>query len=173
MQINLGCNFKKYCTFFLIIFAINLLNFSTTKPAAAQIKNFNLNLKNYNNKLQIFDKNKLKATFKVAIADNNQKRSIGLMNVKNMAQDHGMIFIFDENKEIAMWMKNTHIPLDMIFIDKNNQIVSIKHMATPFSLEIIPSKFKVTKTLEINGGLAQKLNIKIGQKIKLLRNENF
>ena len=66
-----------------------------------------------------------------------------------------------------MWMKNTKIPLDMIFIDKNNKIISISKEAVPESLEVISSEFKVMKVLEINGGLCDKFGIAVGDYIRI------
>lgn len=78
-----------------------------------------------------------------------------------------MIFIFESPRIINMWMKNTYIPLDMIFIDENNQIIKIEKNTTPHSLEIISSDKKAIKVLEINAGLSDKFDIKIGNKIDL------
>ncbi len=67
-----------------------------------------------------------------------------------------------------MWMKNTKIPLDIVFIDKDDVIVNIVTNTTPYSLDLIPSEAKVNKVLEINGGITKKLGIKIGDKIRKL-----
>jgi uncharacterized membrane protein (UPF0127 family) len=66
-----------------------------------------------------------------------------------------------------MWMKNTRIALDMVFIDKNNQIATIVTNTEPYSLDIISSEKEVKKVLEINAGLVKKFGIKVGQKIKI------
>jgi len=126
---------------------------------------FNSDLKNYNVKLQIFDKEHKAAEFLVAIANNDATREYGLMNLSKLNQNHAMLFVFDDNLIIKMWMKNTLIPLDMIFIDENNIIVNIKEMAQPLSLQVISSQKMVRKVLEINGGLSKKFGIKNGQKI--------
>lgn len=132
-----------------------------------EVKNFNNNPKNYNSKLIIFDnKNNIISEFMVAKASSKEKQEYGLMNLKELPQNHGMIFIFNKTKLINMWMKNTYIPLDMLFIDENNIISKIEHNTTPNSLEIISSITEVSKVLEINAGLSKKLNIKEGYKIK-------
>lgn len=129
---------------------------------------FNQDLKNYNAKLKIFSNRKLITEFNVAIADNEEKKSYGLMNLDSLPKKNGMIFIFENQEIINMWMKNTRISLDMIFINQNNEIIKIVENTTPYSTEIISSQIKASKILEINAGLVKELKIKIGQKIKLI-----
>ncbi len=133
-------------------------------------KYFNRNAKNYNVKLQIFDETQIIAEFFVSIANNQEKRNYGLMNLPKLEAKMGMLFIFERPDVINMWMKDTLIPLDMIFVDASNNIVNIKQMAAVRSLDIISSGKIIDKVLEINGGLCAKLGIKIGQKITY---ENF
>ena len=133
---------------------------------AQEISSFNQDFENYHHKIQVLNsQNNIIAEFKTAIADTKQKQQYGLMNLKKLPQDHAMIFIFKQEKIVNMWMKNTLIDLDMIFIDKNNQITKIKNRAKQKSLAIISSQIKVDKVLEINAGLAKKLAIKIGDKL--------
>lgn len=131
---------------------------------------FNRDLKNYNVKLQIFADQKKITEFSVALANSDSVREYGLMNLEKLNQKYGMLFVFDRSQIINMWMKNTLIKLDMIFIDDNNVIVHIAEDAKPLSLAIISSQKMVKKVLEINGGLAKKFGIKNGQKIVY---ENF
>jgi len=141
--------------------------FLLPKGFAYSEQQFNRDLKNYNVKLQIFESTtKPKAIeFRVAIADNDKTRVEGLMNLQKLASNQGMLFIFDNNQIVNMWMKNTIIALDMIFIDENDVIVNIKENTEPFSLAIISSQKPAKKVLEINAGLSKKLGIKNGQKI--------
>jgi uncharacterized protein len=132
-----------------------------------EIIQFNQDPKNYNFKLQILDSNKEIASFFVAIANSDESKIYGLMNIKELPKNFGMIFPFDDEEIIYMWMKNTLISLDMVFINEDDVIVHIHEKATPRSLDIIPSEKPAIKVLEINGGLAKKLGIKIGQKILL------
>lgn len=162
----------KYCiTFVFSILAITLIILENSQSLnAKEILQFNRDLKNYNAKLQILNQDKKPAVeFLVAIADTEYKKIYGLMNLKSLPQDRGMIFYFRKNEVVYMWMKNTKIPLDMLFIDKNNIIVNIETDTVPESLDVISSEKPVKKVLEINGGLVKKFNIKIGQKIKILR----
>jgi len=135
---------------------------------ANTIIEFNRDLQNYNVKLQILDQHdKEVAKFSVAIADNDHKKMYGLMKLNSLPKDFGMLFPFFRNQVIAMWMKNTRIPLDMIFIDSDDIIASITTDTEPYSLEIISSEKEVNQVLEINAGLVAKLGIKVGQKIKI------
>ncbi|MCF6195123.1 MAG: DUF192 domain-containing protein [Emcibacter sp.] len=82
-----------------------------------------------------------------------------------MADQNGMLFLFDKNQIVTMWMKNTYIPLDIIFINKAGVIVHIAKDAVPESLDIISSQFPVISALEVNAGLTARLNIKKGDRI--------
>jgi uncharacterized membrane protein (UPF0127 family) len=83
-----------------------------------------------------------------------------------MAQDHGMLFEFGETSPVYMWMRNTHIPLDMLFIDDKGEIQHISADTTPMSDDIIDSRVPVRFVLEINAGLASSLGIAAGDTAK-------
>jgi uncharacterized membrane protein (UPF0127 family) len=103
------------------------------------------------------------------IADNDSLRETGLMNREKLDYDSGMLFIFDDEKILNFWMKNTLIPLDMIFIDKDLSIINIKH-ATPCKkdpCDIYASDSKAKYVLEVNYNYTNDNNIKIGDKVKL------
>jgi len=106
-----------------------------------------------------------KLSLNIKIADNDSARMKGLMFVKNLPENEGMLFIMEDEAQVNMWMKNTYIPLDMIFVNSNKEIVSMAENTKPLSTEIISSKNKVKYVLEINGGLAKKSGLKIGDKI--------
>ena len=155
----------KHC-FNSLIFALFFTMFCLQNLwANNSINNFKSSINNYNSKLEIFDNQKKVGEFFVALAKNNLQKQRGLMNVKKLEAQFGMLFYFDREEIIYMWMKNTFISLDMIFIDRNNIIVDIKPHATPLSLDVISSQKKSNKVLEINAGLSKKMKIKIGQKI--------
>ena len=103
--------------------------------------------------------------FNVEIADSPAKRELGLQYRRDLASDHGMIFLFPSQSEQTFWMKNTPIPLDMIFISRELKIVGIVEQATPFSLDPrsvgAPSQY----VLEINGGLAKRNGIRPGDSV--------
>lgn len=107
--------------------------------------------------------------FAVEIADTNASRARGLMFRESMAPDAGMLFIYPESQIASFWMKNTLIPLDMIFIRETGEVVQIAREAVPGSLKSIRSDMPVRAVLEINGGLAEALDIEVGDRVTLFR----
>lgn len=127
---------------------------------------FNSNYQNYNQKIVFTNKlNQTIANFNIAIADNAQKQATGLMYLKFLPENLGMLFIKDKPQIISMWMKNTAIPLDMIFLDKDFIITKIHHNAQPLSLKTISSNNESLAVLELNGGVAKKFQLKIGDSL--------
>ncbi len=110
------------------------------------------------------------ANFDIEIADDDYKTQTGLMYRSGMDKEQAMLFIFNEEQPRSFYMKNTEFSLDIIFIDSHNKIVSIGEEATPYSLESIPSTKPAQYVLEINGGLANELDIQIGDSIQWERN---
>lgn len=111
-------------------------------------------------------------SFNVEIADEPAEREKGLMSRDNLDEDSGMFFIFDDAKILNFWMKNTLIPLDIIFIDENFKIINIAENAEPCGdgrvdcrgyFSQIPAKY----VLEISGGKTKELGIKPGDKISI------
>lgn len=134
---------------------------------AEEILKFNQDPKNYNVKLQILDKNKEIVEFMAAVPDDDEKKIYGLMHLKHLPQNHAMLFTFLTKRVVTMWMKNTVIRLDMLFIDDNNVIVNIVENTKPYSLDLINSGIEVTKVLEINAGLVKRHGIKKGQRVRI------
>jgi len=99
--------------------------------------------------------------FKIEIADDPQEWEMGLMFRKDLAENAGMLFKMEEGVKM-FWMKNTYIPLDIIFIDSNGVIKTIHKNAKPESLTPISSNVSVNTVLEINGGMTDTLGIKEG-----------
>jgi uncharacterized membrane protein (UPF0127 family) len=103
--------------------------------------------------------------FSVELAVDEAQREQGLMFRQSMPADAGMLFIYDTSRPIAMWMKNTVIPLDMLFIAADGRVINIRERAVPYSLEAIPSDGPVKAALELNGGTVSRLGIKPGDKV--------
>ena len=112
--------------------------------------------------VSIYNKN---ITFNVEVAKTIEERRTGLMYRKKLLNNEGMLFIFPREKIIQLWMKNTYIPLDVIFISKNKVIVDIKKNMEKLSETIVKSKVKSRYALEFNAGLIDKLDIEIGDKV--------
>jgi len=104
--------------------------------------------------------------FQVEIADTDASREQGLMFRKNLAPDKGMLFDFKTPRQTAFWMKNTLIPLDILYIAADGRIVSIARNAVPHSEVPIPSGGVVLGVLEIAGGRASELGIYPGDRVK-------
>jgi uncharacterized membrane protein (UPF0127 family) len=102
----------------------------------------------------------------VEVVDTEPAREHGLMFRKSLPADGGMLFDFKTTQDVSFWMKNTLIPLDMLFIDKSGRIANIYRQATPHSLTPIPSDGPVLGVLEIAGGRAQDLDIMPGDKVR-------
>jgi uncharacterized membrane protein (UPF0127 family) len=100
-------------------------------------------------------------TFHVEIADTVRKQQLGLMHRKSMPADHGMIFVFPDERERSFWMKNTHIPLDIIYADKTGKVVSVKQMQ-PLDESPVPSDGDAKYAVELNQGTAKRVGVKAG-----------
>jgi hypothetical protein len=101
--------------------------------------------------------------FQVETALNATEWENGLMYRQTMAPDHGMIFIFPQSSKRSFWMKNTYIPLDIIFLDTNKRIINISQNATPLRQDIIyDSKSPSMYVLEVNAGISTNLGLESG-----------
>ncbi len=105
-------------------------------------------------------------TLKVAIADEQMERNQGLMDVRTMAEDEGMLFIFEKNQPLSFWMVNTPLSLDIIYVNADSTIVSIYADTTPFSDKTLPSSAPAKYVVETNAGYTLEHGITEGMKIK-------
>ncbi|HYE44043.1 MAG TPA: DUF192 domain-containing protein [Caulobacteraceae bacterium] len=115
--------------------------------------------------LEVVTKQGVRA-FQVEIADTEEERAQGLMNRESLPRDRGMLFQFPDSGERSFWMKNTYIPLDIIYIAADGRIVSIARQTTPFSESPVPSYGAAKGVLEINGGQAAELGIEPGDQVR-------
>jgi len=100
--------------------------------------------------------------FHVELATTEPQREQGLMYRSTLAADAGMLFVYTYAQPVTFWMKNTIIPLDMIFIGSDGHVVSIHEREVPFSEEAIPSGEDAQYVLEVNGGTVDRLGIATG-----------
>ena len=107
--------------------------------------------------------------FKVELAKTEKERDRGLMFRKNLDSDKGMLFIYEKEGIYPFWMENTLIPLDIIWIDQNKEVVFINENSQPcqnnYPCPLINLDKNAQYVLEINGGMAEKIGLKIGAKI--------
>ena len=134
--------------FIYLIFNFFLISFYTFSNEKIEVSIYNKNI-----------------TFNVEVAKTIEERRTGLMYRKKLLNNEGMLFIFPREKIIQLWMKNTYIPLDVIFISENKVIVDIKKNMEKLSETIVKSKVKSRYALEFNAGLINKLDIEIGDKV--------
>ena len=106
-----------------------------------------------------------KHEFIVEIAVTDRQHAQGLMFRQSLAKNAGMLFDYKVPTSITMWMKNTFIPLDMIFIGNDGRVINVVQRAIPFSENVISSLGKARGVLEVNGGTASRLGIMPGDKI--------
>lgn len=104
--------------------------------------------------------------FSVEVMRSRAELERGLMFRKEMQPAAGMLFDFGRPQEVSMWMKNTYLPLDMLFIGKDGHVVSVKRNAKPMSEDIIDSGGAVTGVLEINAGVAAGIGVKPGDLVR-------
>lgn len=102
----------------------------------------------------------------VEIARDDAARQRGLMYRRFMPSEHGMLFEFEREGRQSFWMKNTYIPLDMIFISKTGVVTNIVANAEPLSERVIPSGSPCAAVLELNGGAAAAMGMKVGDKVR-------
>ena len=103
--------------------------------------------------------------FAVELAVTSEQRAQGLMYRQRMAADAGMLFLYPAARPVSMWMKNTVIPLDMLFIGDDGRILHIAERAIPGSTATISSMQPARAVLELNGGTAARLKIQVGDRV--------
>lgn len=103
--------------------------------------------------------------FNVWLADDDMRRARGLMFVTEMPEQQGMLFIYPRAQPVAMWMKNTHIPLDMLFVRADGRVERVVENTTPMSTKTIESGGPVLAVIELNAGVAKRNNIRAGAQV--------
>jgi uncharacterized membrane protein (UPF0127 family) len=103
--------------------------------------------------------------FTVEVARTGRQHATGLMYRRRLARDAGMLFLYKVSEPVIMWMKNTFIPLDMLFLAGDGRIMSMAQRTVPHSTANIPSGGPVMAVLEVNGGTVARLGISIGDRV--------
>jgi len=161
---------KKINRYSLILF-VSLIGLAFATACKSSDNNKNKNNQNptfdYSHPLSFTnDQDSVLAKVKVAIADTPEKRDAGLMNVTQMNENNGMLFIFKKPQPLSFWMANTPLPLDIIFIDKDHKVIRIYHSTTPYSKNELSSGSPAQYVVELNGGFCVNHDITEGMKVK-------
>lgn len=151
---------KSLLTFFVILFTL-----TSCKAKIQDEEKREEFLFTKHGELSIVTSQRDSLSFDIEIADTPEKNALGLMYRYSMQEKQAMFFLFDYERTQAFWMKNTYIPLDIIFIDSNLKIVSIVENCEPLNEESLSSQLPALYALEINAGLCRQLNIEVGQTI--------
>ncbi len=144
---------KRLLTLFMIVFGASFL-----QAGQGQAQTFEA--------LSIVTQAGQRQAFQVEVARNDADRAQGLMFRRSMAADRGMLFDFARVEPVSMWMQNTYLPLDMLFIRPDGIIARIAANTEPLSTRTISSGEPVLAVLELNAGTAAKLGIKAGDKVE-------
>jgi len=104
--------------------------------------------------------------FNVWVAATDDRREQGLMYIKSLAKSQGMLFLFDQPDLLTFWMKNTFVPLDIIYVGPDHRVVRVAENAIPQSLTAIPSGGASNAVLEINGGMSRTLGVAPGDTVE-------
>jgi uncharacterized protein len=104
--------------------------------------------------------------FDVEVARSEKDRAQGLMFRRSLPQNHGMLFLFETERPIAMWMKNTYVPLDMVFVSRGGRVKSIVRGAVPLSEAVIPSGGPVYAVVELAAGAADAIGLSVGDHVR-------
>ncbi len=115
--------------------------------------------------------NNVKAKIDIQIAASDFDRELGLMYRKQMDENHGMLFIFNKEDIQNFWMRNTFIPLDMIYVNSKKEIVTIQHADQTLSDQTYSSSAPAQYVIEVNLNFTNKFNVKVGDKINWVKTQ--
>ena len=115
--------------------------------------------------LEIETQSGTRHTFRIELAETDPLRQRGLMFRNEMAPDAGMLFTYKRDRVISMWMANTYLPLDMLFIESDGRISRIAESTIPLSRESISSRKRARGVLELNAGTVRQLGLSVGDRV--------
>lgn len=154
----------------LLCFAMLFSACSTGKVVSIQDRNTQAEITDIDGSLDFIAPDaRILAAITIEIAETPENLMKGLMERQEMGQMHGMLFIFDSVKPRGFWMRNTYIPLDIIFIDENGNVVVIAENTTPLSEHIHESLKPIKYVVEVNAGFSRRFDIKKGTRIRWSR----
>jgi len=154
---------------YFVLIGLVLLSFLTLQSCKKEQKNevipTKIEFKHEGNLSLLDSTNSVIKEVKIEIADNDFERQTGLMYRKQMDKNKGMLFVFDKSETKSFYMKNTYIPLDIIYIDADYSVINIVKNAEPLNETSLYSDAPAKYVLEINAGLSDVWNLKAGDKI--------
>ncbi len=112
------------------------------------------------------------ATIAIEIADTDAERRRGLMQRRSLGYDRGMLFLFEETSTDGMWMKNTPLPLDIVFVSPDSQVINIARRTTPFSEETIEPAAPRRFVVEVRAGFANEFGLTDSTRVRWVRTDN-
>ena len=112
------------------------------------------------------------ATIAIEIADSDSERQRGLMQRRSLGYDRGMLFIFDETSTNGMWMKNTPLPLDIVFVAPDSQVINIARRTTPFSEDTIEPAAPRRFVVEVRAGFANEFGLTDSTRVRWVRTDS-
>jgi uncharacterized protein len=151
---------------FVAALAATLLSAAGSPGATAQEQESILPLSAFpRERIAIETRSARRHTFDAWRADTPETRAQGLMFVRNLRPEQAMIFVYAPQQQVGMWMKNTLIPLDMLFVDADGCVVKVHERAEPGALETIASEAPVVLVVELAGGVADDLGLRVGDRV--------
>ena len=158
-RVTLNSTLNRAAAAALFFCVIGLVLGSIIKPASAEFRRETLTL-------VLGGGSGAKVPIDIEVAASSEEKSQGLMFRRSLGDRQGMLFEYEGPQEITMWMKNTYIPLDMVFIRTDGTVHRIAAMTEPFSEDVIASMGDAIAVLELNGGAAGRLGLKPGDRIE-------
>lgn len=148
----------------LLMFVLSLFAFTACHAQAIQQQNL-IPLDEFPKGTLEIQQQREAHKFEIWIAETSRQQSQGLMFVRDLPQDRGMLFIAEKPRVFSMWMMNTFIPLDMVFIGTDGRIAKIAANTTPHSLATVSSDAPVKAIVELRGGEAARRSLKVGDRV--------
>lgn len=153
----------------LYLFLLSGIIFGCKEEEKAEIINDSIEFTKDAEALLISEEGDTLQRLAIEISDDDYERETGLMYRDSMKKDQGMLFIFEDEALRGFYMKNTHFPLDIIFLDEDKRIINIARNTEPETLESINSDAPAKFVLEINGGLSDNWNLEKGDKLVVVK----
>ncbi len=154
-------------SFSLLAIGLLIVAYFTLSQANSPLLNPSDTAGKYTYPLHIYSDKHILTSFNIEPAYESETMRLGLMHRTSMPENAGMLFIFPMEQPVAMWMKNTPLSLDMLFISADGTIQQIVANTTPFSEKTIRGPHKIKYVLEINGGMSDKEGIEVGDHIEV------